>query len=520
MFKVNQFIDPEIISNLPQELLNNIGTYTKRGLQEQDLRLYQRKELDFRTIIDNVLPTMLIVDYNNIKKELEAYNDLIPNLQQLIGSDYKPTESDFNSSKLSKKEINLILQAIKAGIDSLDAVPISSIELQRKLQAIIAKQSTNVLKEAQVLFKPVYKLIDIKDKDVFVYPTFSILTDRLRRALDIGLSTVTVLEENVRIDSIGKYLDFGHTAVLSNDKLQFNSPKLIAIMFDVLNSSNNKEQAIKQAYQVSTKFLQTTKLVEETIEITKEFGDGFVKLFISIGGSVVRFENSIINQRRGLYLERKETRGTNKIVLTQLAQELSKIGSKLGKQVSKLLLFGRTSPSVLEHITDNIINNITGKKTKSSKSKTSSTKSTKITDKEPVLSGFIKTTTSKLPKLTKPKLEYKPISSEINLSKLLLYINQNLQNVVSANMGDGNRRDILNYRTGRFAESVQVESLSQSRQGTITAFYSYMKNPYSTFSQGGRQQYPRTRDPKLLISESIRELAQQQVTNRLRAVLV
>jgi hypothetical protein len=87
-------------------------------------------------------------------------------------------------------------------------------------------------------------------------------------------------------------------------------------------------------------------------------------------------------------------------------------------------------------------------------------------------------------------------------------------------MGDGSRRNILNYRTGRFAGSVKVESLSESRAGMITAFYSYMKNPYATFSQGGRQQNPKTRDPKLLISKSIREIAGQQVANKLRAVSV
>jgi hypothetical protein len=62
--------------------------------------------------------------------------------------------------------------------------------------------------------------------------------------------------------------------------------------------------------------------------------------------------------------------------------------------------------------------------------------------------------------------------------------------------------------------------MTESRQGMITAFYSYMKNPYATFSQGGRQQDPKTRDPKLLIAASIREIAAQQVANRLRAVAV
>jgi hypothetical protein len=87
-------------------------------------------------------------------------------------------------------------------------------------------------------------------------------------------------------------------------------------------------------------------------------------------------------------------------------------------------------------------------------------------------------------------------------------------------MGTGSRRDILNLRTGRFAESAKVERMTQSREGMITAFYSYMRNPYGTFSDGGRQESPKSRDPKLLISKSIRQIAELQVRNRLRAVLV
>jgi hypothetical protein len=108
--------------------------------------------------------------------------------------------------------------------------------------------------------------------------------------------------------------------------------------------------------------------------------------------------------------------------------------------------------------------------------------------------------------------------SSPNLPQLLLLINSQLQDVVSANMGDGNSRNVLNYRTGRFASTVKVEQLTNSKQGMITAFYSYMKNPYATFSSGGRQSTPKSRDPKLLISKSIREIAQQVVSNNLRAV--
>jgi len=122
--------------------------------------------------------------------------------------------------------------------------------------------------------------------------------------------------------------------------------------------------------------------------------------------------------------------------------------------------------------------------------------------------------------VSKAATAQKSASQQVNLSSLQSLINTHLQDVISANMGDGSRKDILNYRTGRFASTVKVERLSQSREGLITIFYSYMKNPYATFSQGGKQSIPTSRDPKLLISRSIREIAAEKVANRLRAVSV
>lgn len=108
----------------------------------------------------------------------------------------------------------------------------------------------------------------------------------------------------------------------------------------------------------------------------------------------------------------------------------------------------------------------------------------------------------------------------VNLVNLQALMNTQLQDVISANMGDGNRKDILNYRTGRFASTVNVDHLTMSRDGMISVFYNYMKYPYATFSSGGRQQNPKTRDPKLLISKSIREIAAEVVSNKLRAVSI
>ncbi len=127
-------------------------------------------------------------------------------------------------------------------------------------------------------------------------------------------------------------------------------------------------------------------------------------------------------------------------------------------------------------------------------------------------------------KLKKPVVKNRPVKSKISVEQTLTSL-QNLLNTllheqIRQNMGTGNRRDVLNYRSGRFAQSAQVERLTQGREGMITAYYTYMKYPYATFSEGGRQQFPRSRDPKLLISKSIREIMQQQMITRMRAQLI
>ena len=130
------------------------------------------------------------------------------------------------------------------------------------------------------------------------------------------------------------------------------------------------------------------------------------------------------------------------------------------------------------------------------------------------------TSTSQTPvKVKIPKVNMS-LGQTTNLISLQNLLNAKLAQQIKDNMGSGNRKDILNLRTGRLAESAKVERLSESRQGMITAFYTYMRNPYATFSEGGRQESPRSRDPKLLISKSIREIAQDKIQNRLRAVLV
>lgn len=210
------------------------------------------------------------------------------------------------------------------------------------------------------------------------------------------------------------------------------------------------------------------------------------------------------------------------------ASEKSGIKFREQDKFFKALIESRGSPSLLDMIQASIVMAFEGKPQKTNESYSTNMvlanqKAIKVNNKQ--VSDKIKKDKQALNKLRKeieaiPTRQPQQLEESFNLTSLQNLLNAQLVERVKENMGTGDRKDILNLRSGRFAESAKVERLTESRTGMITAFYTYMRNPYGTFSEGGQQQSPRSRDPKLLISKSIREIAQTQMQNRLRAVLV
>lgn len=105
-----------------------------------------------------------------------------------------------------------------------------------------------------------------------------------------------------------------------------------------------------------------------------------------------------------------------------------------------------------------------------------------------------------------------------DLNQLLLLINKEAHDYVKLNMGDGARKDILNYRTGRFARSVRAESIDQDG-GDISVHYTFMREIYGTFMPGGKQEFPRSRRPDHLIRKSIRQLAFEKANISVKTIL-
>ena len=94
--------------------------------------------------------------------------------------------------------------------------------------------------------------------------------------------------------------------------------------------------------------------------------------------------------------------------------------------------------------------------------------------------------------------------------RLKRLINQKLPAEVRRNMG----RPALINRTGRFSNSVILESLTPSPAGMVGT-YSYQYRPYETFENTGKRKWPVGYNPKPLITKSIRNLAIQHMETKL-----
>ena len=84
-------------------------------------------------------------------------------------------------------------------------------------------------------------------------------------------------------------------------------------------------------------------------------------------------------------------------------------------------------------------------------------------------------------------------------------LNEKLPSVIEKNMVPPS----LQYRTGRFADSVKVTNVSSTDKGYPRIEYDYMQYPYAIFEARGSYPWntPPDRHPRNIINKSIREIA-------------
>ena len=333
--------------------------------------------------------------------------------------------------------------------------------------------------------------------------------------------TIKTMERNIRGKiGVGYFFNKGHVIGIATKLTQQFKEEINKAKFGLKKERNIISDVLDQYI----KKLEADDLASANLPnaVTQEVYAEYRK---SSSRYLVEMQLAITNQGAGSQVS--ATLVELKKLFTSSVEDITNI-LKQSPTLGRALATDQGSPSYLDLIGLDIASIIsTGKKAPSKEYRVSKTLVDKTTSKviKPKSNkqeiAQLRAFKNKLKSAKSDPNNLKVISGTtipINLSALQGLINQHLQNVISANMGDGSQRNILNYRTGRFAGSTKVESMSQSRAGMITAFYSYMKNPYATFAEGGKQENPRTRNPKLLISKSIREIAMGKVGNRLRAV--
>lgn len=325
--------------------------------------------------------------------------------------------------------------------------------------------------------------------------------------------------------------------------LGFNTGALLGVQESLLASKGIAATIDKETLKGATDFLTVlidhlTKLDIESASIKNFESPILAKYSKSSRHFLVELQTEASNSESAKLVQRLAGRTEGAItgirgVMTPGGKQQAIVGKLLelleaqGLTDPDTLARFKSSPSLVEMIEDEIVSAIS-KKPKKLKSKYSEEVQVAKNVQVYVNEESRKEYRSQLNALKKQAEAYKrTLASQKQeavtvepIAGLLSLLNARLFEQIQSNMGTGNETKVLNFRSGRFAESARVERISQSRAGMVSAFYSYMRNPYGTFSEGGRQQNPRSRDPKALISKSIREIGATMVGNRMRAVLV
>ena len=100
-----------------------------------------------------------------------------------------------------------------------------------------------------------------------------------------------------------------------------------------------------------------------------------------------------------------------------------------------------------------------------------------------------------------------------DLARITAAINKKLPAEVRRSMG----RPALTNRTGRFSNSVRLQSLRSTKAG-LSGEYTYLLSPYETFENTGRRIWPTGYNPKPLIAKSVRNLAIQFTKQKLTSL--
>ena len=185
-------------------------------------------------------------------------------------------------------------------------------------------------------------------------------------------------------------------------------------------------------------------------------------------------------------------------IFKQIIEDVEVSNTKFWNAVDVLDISG--SPTIGDRIADQYVDPMDPKrKVKSSSMSKRSTKKDK----------GVKLKTKRNRKIRpKAPVESKQLSAASLPLHLIGLINKQLPRTLEKNMGPPR----LTSQTGRFADSVRLTDMVATPQGFPSIGYTYQKDPYQVFEKG--DPFDPQYDPRILIDQSIREIAAQFAIGR------
>jgi hypothetical protein len=558
-------------------MLGSKSAVANKPLEETRKSLLDDAQKDLRDVIEKNLPVIYLVKGDNVvtnlitalnTMDIEELVDFVDSVTDKKQGKLYPTQDEFwdyldSKQKILDKEIPKISRKIIKEIASTITKEITfkslnsnvekiNVSLNSASNAYAAAISMGTSKDINQVTEWLRKQVIKAGEDLRTYlnaNTPAVFTDAKQilssynnsteilivgstfkyikgRVNDIATPIVRdwLVSHGIDVSSkmtVGRFTDAGHVAVVSQEKevqeiVGINTPLTQMVLAYA-------SQQAKSNVTMDTFILNSTH-IDCALSIKKEIST--FKNLLSLNFSFVVSQESNFNQN---ILRTAENAAMNTLIQNVFNTTRKKLKEDFlkrivsGKGLDYLVSALRFSPTLQESITLQVIAALKGEKDSQflamGNAKQIGKSSGFSTIKKDIQKAITKINNSDGPSNSVSKRSKRAPKTD-SLLDLQALINTHLQSTISANMGDGTARNILNYRTGRLAASASVTKLSKSREGMITAFYEYMKNPYQTFEPGYRQGSPKTRDPKLLIATSIREIAAIKVNNRLRAVSV
>lgn len=522
--------------DLDRATLNDLAKNLRKAIQ----KTFSNTKAD-RKILDSI-KNSLDISSNNILKEVNSIIELLTSAKSdsSLANVISAYESHLHG--LTLEDFQSISAALASSTDQLHTKEASFDTQRKRTTEFIKSILPNIATDKLTALTKVLQLGH--SSGVYSFK----LVDELRILGRVG-QVQTSKSGTSLAASIEKFkrAEFLISRLVDTSKVQdlintfgydiTNSNQLAKLLEDIFSGTISESQVYDKIKQLDADSSIKSKTVNDYIEYI-QFGDKF-QLFSTLEKNATKnnvsvsltIENALDNIIKGNVISALSRAG-NTVMLANIQKYMSTADyAKFKQEFSKVAFADKEIVSVLtklvssktfkQLVVERIVNpvlNIPTNDYKQSKplaidipvAKTKiKVDNSKIINAQKRLKTVLSEQTTTTPKLRNLQGQF------TSLTKLETLIRSLLLETIQKNM----QRPNLRNQTGRFAESVKLDRLQRERDGSLTAFLSYMKYPYATFEKGGRQGF-RGYYPSRLLDQSAREIATKLVTARLKTVIV